>query len=652
MPRYADSDKERVREAVDIVDLVSSRTELRRSGPGQYKGLCPFHDERSPSFSVDADKGFYHCFGCGVGGDAFRFVMETEGLDFVGALESLAGRYGIELTIEDEDPAAAERRKARDRLLELLERATAFYERYLWQSAEAEPARRYLTERGLTEETLRTFRVGYAPSAWDKLMLASHQQGYGFKEIHDAGLAVRSKKGEGRIYDRFRRRIMFPLCDPRGRVLGFGARALGADQQPKYLNSPDGDIFHKGDIVYGAHLARAAAAKADEVIAAEGYMDVLALHQAGLANVVGIMGTALTDKQVGELAKLGKTVLLALDADSAGQEAMLKAAKVAAKSRIALRVVPLPPGLDPADVVTQQGPEAAQALVGRSVPFVRFQVERELERADLTQAEGKDAAIAALRPVFATLPPSALREELLAHVADAVDLAPALVSSWLPVAGERPAPGGAPRGPGDGGAGGGGAHGAPWPGGGGGRRGGGFNRQGGGQGGGGWSPPGGGYGGPPSWGDDTPAIPRPSGPSPLARAERDFLAQCLATPDAAADVLANLDDDAFTSDAMRRVVAHVRAHLQAPQEGLPDDDEVLTRAVAALVADAAELQPSRAALQGQLANIELLRLRREIDRRRQSGEGGIAELRARRDLLEERRDTLIQQAMEETAPSA
>jgi DNA primase len=392
-----------------MVDLVSTRTELRRSGPGQYKGLCPFHDERSPSFSVDTDKGFYHCFGCGVGGDAFRFVMETEGLDFVGAMESLAARYGIELTVEDEDPAAAERRKARDRLLELLERAAGFYERYLWESAEAEPARAYLRDRGFTDETLRTFRVGYAPSTWDKLLMAGRQGGYGNKEIFDAGLAVRTK-GEGRIYDRFRRRIMFPLCDTRGRVLGFGARALGADQQPKYLNSPDGDIFHKGDMVYGAHLARVAAARADEVIATEGYMDVLALHQAGMANVVCIMGTSLTDKQVGELAKLSKTVLLALDADSAGQEAMLKAAKVAAKSRLSLRVVPLPKGLDPADVVTREGVEAAKELVSRSVPFVRFQVERELERADLSQAEGKDAAIAALRPVFATLPPSALRQ--------------------------------------------------------------------------------------------------------------------------------------------------------------------------------------------------------------------------------------------------
>ncbi|MET0603191.1 MAG: DNA primase [Baekduia sp.] len=613
MPRYADSDKEKVREAVDLIDLVSTRTELRRAGPGRYMGRCPFHEERSPSFSVDTGKGLYHCFGCGVGGDAYKFVMETEGLDFTGALESLARRVGIELTVEDEDPQAAERRMARERLMELLERAAVFYERYLWDSAEAAPARAYLLERGLTEETLKTFRVGYAPSTWDKLMQAARAGNYTHKEMFDAGLATRGGKTEGRLYDRFRRRIMFPLQDMRGRVLGFGARALGADQQPKYLNSPDGEIFHKGDIVYGAHHARVAAAKADEVIAAEGYMDVLALHQAGMRNVVGVMGTSLTDKQVGELAKLAKTVLLALDADAAGQEAMLRAQRVAASSSLSLRVVPLPKGLDPADVVQQQGADATRALVERSMPFVKFQVERELERADLTQAEGKDSAIAALKPVFGTLPPSALREELLAHVADVVDLPPSMVSSWLPVAGERL--------PGMGAGGGGGGQGR-------------------------------GTGAPRRRMEEPSSLRRPGGPSPLARAERDFLAQCIAMPDDAAEILVNLDDAAFSNDPMRRVLAHVREHVHAPQDGIPDDDQMLVGAIAELVHRAADLAPSRAALQGQLANIELLRIDREIEAAKAAGRGGVAGLRARRDILEERRNALIAQAMDETAPTA
>ena len=252
MPRYADSDKEKVRDAVDMVALVGARTELRRAGPGQLHGPCPFHEERSPSFSVDTDRKLFHCFGCGVGGDVFQFVQETEGLDFVGALESLAQRSGVQLTVEDEDPAAAERRKARERLLELLERAAAFYERYLWESPRPSPRAPTCSTAGSTEETLAAFRVGYAPSAWDKLMWPRAGRATRTGDVrHGAG--ERGGKGEGRIYDRFRRRIMFPLQDPRGKVLGFGARALGADQQPKYLNSPDGEIFHKGDIVYGAH---------------------------------------------------------------------------------------------------------------------------------------------------------------------------------------------------------------------------------------------------------------------------------------------------------------------------------------------------------------------------------------------------------------
>jgi DNA primase len=618
MPRYPDTEREKVRDVADMVALVEARTDVRRSGPGQYMARCCFHEERTASMSVDADKKLFHCFGCGASGDVFKFVMDTEGLDFVGALESLAQRFGVQLTVEDEDPAAVERRRERERLLEVLERAASYYERLLWDSAEAAPARAYLLDRGLNEETLRTFRVGYAPSAWDTIMMTAHRGGFTHRELFDAGLVTRGQKGQGRLYDRFRRRITFPLWDQRGRVLGFGARALGKDQQPKYLNSPDGDIFHKGDIVYGSHLARSAATRADEVIATEGYMDVLALHQAGIENAVCIMGTSLTERQVGELAKLGKTVLLALDADSAGQEAMMKASRVAARSKLNLRVVPMPEGLDPADVVQQQGPDAAREMVGRSVPFVRFQIERELDRADLTHAEGKDEAIAALKPVFATLPPSALRQELLAHVAGEVGLDETLVSSWLPMAGERVA---APGGDGDRVNGGRPRHTTIQP-------------------------------------SSIPSARRFGTPSvtqrvsPLAQAEGDFLAQCIATPDAAAEILAGLDLDSFSSDAMRRVLVHVRDHLRAPHEGLPEDDAMLTGAVAKLVTKAADLAPSRAALQGQLANIEVLRLSGEIAAARASGTGGIAALRQRRDQLATRRDALIAQAIDEQASAS
>ena len=367
MPRYTRSSVEAVRDAVDMIDLVSARTELRKAGARSYSGICPFHEERSPSFSVEPVEKLYHCFGCQAGGDAFKFVQEIEGVGFNDAVELLAQRYGVQLEVEAEDPRDAERRLARERLLELLERTAAFYVRYLWDSHEARHARDYLLERGLEEATLREFRVGYAPSAWDKVLLASRKAAFSNREIYDAGLATRGNGGQ--IYDRFRARITFPLCDSRGRVLGFGARAMGEARGAKYVNTPENDIFHKGRVLFGSDHARASAARAGRVIAVEGYTDVLALHQAGLRNCVGIMGTALTEDQVGELSRLAQVVLLALDSDSAGHEAMLRAARVAEGRKLELRVVSLPQGKDPADMVGEAGGAARLTeLVDGSMP--------------------------------------------------------------------------------------------------------------------------------------------------------------------------------------------------------------------------------------------------------------------------------------------
>ncbi len=597
MPRYTDDSRDRVRDAVDMADLVGTRVDLRRAGANRLEGLCPFHDERTPSFGINPAEKLFYCFGCGTGGDAFRFVELTEGVDFKGALEQLADRYGVQLELAEEDPAAAERRRERERLLELLERTAAFYVRFLWDSHEAAGARDYLMGRGLEEGALREFRVGYAPSAWDTVLVASRRAGFTDRELVAAGLAQRAK-GEGRTYDRFRRRIMFPLCDPRGRVLGFGARALGADQQPKYLNSSDGAVFRKGRHLFGADIARAPAAKAGAVLVAEGYTDVIALHQAGLRHTVGLMGTALTDEQVGELARLAPTVLLALDADSAGQEAMLRASQVAARRRLTLRVVPLPVGSDPADLVQAEGAAAMRARADASVPFVRFRVERELDRADLSRAEGKDAAIGALRPVMAEVPPSAMREELVALVADRTDLSPALVGSWLE-----------PRG---------GANGAPAA-------------------------------------AAAPATPRAPATAlalldAAARAERSFLAQAIALPAAGREALGALDTDAtFTSPLTRRAAAHLRDHLDTPGADLPAADDELAALIAELAVAGAGLRASRSALEAETLMLELMRVEREIGAVRGAQGGDLAPLVARRQELRSRRDAAIARAMEETA---
>jgi len=581
--RYTDDSKERVRDAVEMVDLVGTRTELRRAGVNRYEGLCPFHDERTPSFGIDPAQKLFYCFGCGEGGDAFKFVQLTEGLDFKGALEHLADRYGVKLEPVEEDPATAERRRERERLLELLERTATFYVRYLWDSGEAAPARDYLASRGLDEAVLREFRVGYAPSAYDTLLRSVRKAGFSNREVYDAGLAQRAK-GEGMLYDRFRRRIMFPLCDMRGRVLGFGARALGADQKPKYLNSAEGIVYHKGRNLFGADIARAAATKAGSVIVAEGYTDVIAMHQAGLRNTVGLMGTALTEEQVGELSRLAPRIQLALDADGAGQEAMLRAARVAAGRRLELRVVPLPPGTDPADLVAAEGARAMQRLVDASVPFVRFRVERELSTGDIGTAEGKDAVISALRPVFAQIPPSALREELIALVADRTDLSPALVGSWLAQgAGSRARHGGGGRGEN-------GVAGSSE-----GRSGGPSDAAG------------------PGRGAATL--------DGAARAERAFLAQCIAVPAAGAQALADLDPEAaFMSDLTRRAARHLRDHLEAPAADIGEEDGELSTLMAELSVRAAEAPRSAHVLKRTSADLEIVRLDRAIAAARASGD--------------------------------
>src|SRR3954451_17367676 len=420
MRLYTKDSIERVKDAVDMVELVGARADLRRVG-SRWTGLCPFHDERTPSFSVDGDRGFYHCFGCGASGDAIGFVEAIEGLTFKEAVESLADRYGVELKREQEDPQAEEERRRRERLLKLVERTTAYYERVLWESAEAAHAREYLAGRGLEEDVLRTFRVGYSPSAWDKILMAAQRDGFSREELLAAGLAQQNRNGQ--VYDRFRARIMFPLSDARGRVLGFGARMLEEGRGPKYLNTSENSIYHKGRQLFGIHQARAAAASAGRIVAVEGYTDVLALHQAGIREVVAIMGTALTQEQLAELRRAAPTAYFALDADRAGQEAMLRAGHMAKERGLELLVVQLPEARDPAELVAEEGAEAFGKLLDGALTVADFEVRRALAAADLTTPRGRDRALDEIRPIVASVPPrTATRDELVRLVADRLDI--------------------------------------------------------------------------------------------------------------------------------------------------------------------------------------------------------------------------------------
>src|SRR5918992_95432 len=316
MARFTRDSVDRVKDAASIVEIVSAYTDLGQRGK-DYWGLCPFHDERTPSFKVNPHDKLYYCFGCEASGDVFRFVEEKEGLDFPQAVESLAERYGVELERDDEDPRAEEARRRKARLWEVLERTAAFYVTYLWKGTkkECEKARAYLAGRGLSEEVLRDFGVGLAPSAWDQVLTRGQRAGFKVEELLGAGLAQKGRQGGH--YDRFRSRITFPIRDQRGRVLGFGARALSADSKPKYLNSPEGELYRKSETLYGIDRARGPIAKARRAIVVEGYTDVLALHQAGVEEAVAIMGTAITPEQISMLAGLTESVVLALDADRA-----------------------------------------------------------------------------------------------------------------------------------------------------------------------------------------------------------------------------------------------------------------------------------------------------------------------------------------------
>jgi DNA primase len=625
MALYTQASRERVREAVDFVELVSARTELRRAGPRSYEGLCPFHEERTPSFSIEPVQKVYYCFGCQASGDVFTFVQETEGLDFKAALELLADRCAIELEREQEDPGEAERRRRRERLLELLVRTAAYYERYLWEAQQAKGAREYLHERGLREQALRAFHVGYAPSAWDRVLLASRRGGFSEQELYAAGLVQRSQQN-GQLYDRFRARIMFPLTDIRGRVLGFGARASRPDHKPKYINTSDNDVYHKGRHLYGASLARAHATKAGEAILCEGYTDVIAMHQAGFANAVGLMGTALTEDQVGELARLAQTVLLALDADSAGQEAMLKAYRLAAKRKLELRVVALPQGADPAELIQQSGPEAMREAISRSVPFVRFRVERALAGGDDASPEGRDRMLAELRPVFAMLAPSSMRMELTRLVSGRLGLSESLAERVLAERPGAPAPSPAgrdgaadPNGSGD-------RSRSPAPG--------------------------------ESRATGQPGQPRRQLLSAREQMERAFLAQCIAAPEPGAAALEGLDVEAlFTSRVLQQAALHLRDRgLREPIKELGGEpDEGLLAVLAELVVEAGRWQLSGgqgrpATLEVQRLQLELAAIDRQIRAARTDGQGEVSELARRRAEVKRRFDSAQERALQETSP--
>ncbi|MFZ1627153.1 MAG: DNA primase, partial [Candidatus Moraniibacteriota bacterium] len=315
---------EDIKARLNIVDVVGQYVKLQKAGSA-WKANCPFHQEKTPSFNVNEERNMWHCFGCGKGGDAFAFVMEIEGLEFREALKLLAEKAGVELPEYRSDGRAVTETK--DRGLEILELATKFYEKQLWESERGKVMLAYLRDRGLFEESLRTYRLGYAPDGWEHITKFLLGRGFRSEELESCGLSLKGKEGRG-FYDRFRDRIMFPIQDILGRPIGYSARVSpgGNETQAKYINTPETNLYHKSRALYGLSIAKQAIKEAGRTILVEGNMDVIALHQAGLPNVVAVSGTALTADQLGILKRYGKKLALFFDMDKAGQAAAWKSA--------------------------------------------------------------------------------------------------------------------------------------------------------------------------------------------------------------------------------------------------------------------------------------------------------------------------------------
>jgi DNA primase len=586
MSRFTGDSVERVKEASDIVEVISAYTDLKRSGT-RFSGLCPFHDERTPSFSVDPQEKLYHCFGCGVGGDVIKFVEEKEGLSFPDAVEALADRYGVELEREAEDPRAEEMRRKRARLSELLERTASFYSSFLRESPKAKAARDYLSERGLSEQVLREFGVGCAPGGWDAVLVRGQRAGYSVEEIAAAGLILKSQKSSGH-YDRFRSRIVFPIRDARGRVQGFGARALKRDQRPKYVNSPEGELYRKRHTLYGIERARPAIVKSGHALVVEGYTDVLACHQTGITDAVAIMGTAITPEQVKLLGAYAEEAVLALDADRAGREAMLRAQEVGGK-RLRLRVARMPEGKDPADLLA--GGDGASATAFREAIHAAedlpvFHVRTLLDDADLASPAGRDRALDEVVEVIAAMPDSITREELTREVGDRLDADPGLVARRIAAVGS----GGAARRPDAVVAGA-----AP---------------------------------------AEAPPAPRPL--SSRERRELGLLAMCVKLPSEGREVIERLGDEHFSSPLAARARGWLRDHLDEPMSGLPRDDEDLVRYVTQVVMQSEREPASTEAMELSFLELERARIDDQIAAAETNGGAPPVELQRERARLTER----------------
>lgn len=404
-----DEDIAKVREATDIVSLISQYAALRRVGQ-RFTGLCPFHNEKTPSFSVDPASGLYHCFGCKASGDAITFVREKEQTDFVGAVEFLANRAGVTLHYTDHNEGETRRRRAK--LYDELERACDWYHERLRTAPDAASARSYLRSRGFTSEDVTNFRIGWAPDGWDEMLRALRIPA---DEATACGLGFINRAG--RAQDFFRARILFPIIDERSRVIGFGGRKMPDAEGAKYQNSRDNDVYHKSRALYGLNWAKTEAVERNEIVVCEGYTDVIGFHRAGVARAVATCGTALTEDHVKLIKRFAKRIVLAYDADEAGQAAADRVYAWERTHEIEVAVAELPDGSDPGELALVD-PARLSAAVDEARPFLAFRIDRVLKGANLGSAEGRSRAADSALAVVAEHPEPFVRDQYVMEIAD------------------------------------------------------------------------------------------------------------------------------------------------------------------------------------------------------------------------------------------
>lgn len=414
MSRYFENELiEQIKDANDIVSVISEHVALKKRGKN-YWGCCPFHNEKTPSFSVAPDKGFYYCFGCHASGNAIKFLMELDHLTFVEALERLANRANIPLPEAKLSPEQRARDERRKKLYEACDLAATFFHNCLTQTSMGKPGLDYLKKRGLTKDTIEKFKLGFAPDGWDKLYHAFHERGIEDSILLELNLVRKNQKGQ--FYDFFRNRVMFPIMDGKGRVVAFGGRVMD-DSTPKYLNSPESPIFEKGKILFAFDKAYKSIRQEKQAILVEGYMDVISAHNQGVTNVVASLGTAYTKDHGHILMRQADEIVLAYDMDGAGRQAATRAIELLQNTDFKVRVLAMPDGKDPDDYVRNHGAKAFKALIAQAVKPLDYLLSESLIKHDTNDTEGKQSVLADVFPYIANIHSQTQRDDALKALA-------------------------------------------------------------------------------------------------------------------------------------------------------------------------------------------------------------------------------------------